>query len=148
MTHNSDLAITGDSYTKLINLVKDDRRLSETMLGKWEYWSSYDFMGLGWSLLLRRDWDHINELREYSLIDGIPVATPVDLAIGKKTAWVQRKNQKDFTDLQYAVKMMARNRLDFKGLDEQAKELLDDIRMELRGSARGLQLVQVIRRLL
>ncbi|PUU77256.1 hypothetical protein B9Z19DRAFT_1065995 [Tuber borchii] len=147
MTNDADLAITGDSYTKFLNAVKEDRRFSEGFFGKWEYWSSYDFMVEIDFINKNGDGDYLHELRGYSLIDGIPVARLVDLAIGKGTAWVQRKNQKDFTGLKYAVMMMAQRGLDFKGLDEQAKELFDDITMKLMDSPEGRQLLQIVRRL-
>ncbi|KAG0133204.1 hypothetical protein HOY82DRAFT_538315 [Tuber indicum] len=72
-------------------------------------------------------------------------AAPIDLAIGKGTASVERKAPKDFTGLKYAVTIMAQRGLDFKYLSEHAAERLDDIMVELRESGSGLQ---VIRRLL
>lgn len=43
---------------------------------------------------------------------------------------------------------MTQNRLDFKRLGEQGRKVLDGIGIKFRESARGLQLLQVIRRLL
>ncbi|RPA95739.1 hypothetical protein L873DRAFT_1845839 [Choiromyces venosus 120613-1] len=127
MTHDADLAVTGDSYTRFINLAKDDSRFAETVLGAWEYTSSYDFLVEVDFLDKNGDRGYIHKLREYSLIDGIPVATPVDLAIGKGTTWVERKIPKDFTGLEYSVTIRAWQGLDFKSLDEQATKRLDDI---------------------
>jgi len=94
ITHDADLAVNADSYTKFINLAKDDPRFDEAVFGVWEYTSSYDFLAKVDFSNRDRDRDCIHELGEYSLIDGIPVATPIDLVIGKGTAWVERKNPK------------------------------------------------------
>ena len=91
---------------------------------------------------------YINKLSNYSLIDGIPVATPVVLAIGKGTPLVECQRQKDFIGLEYAAGMMRQYRLNFRELDQQARELLDDIREELGELAQGQQLLQHIDRLL
>ncbi|KAG0635948.1 hypothetical protein HOY80DRAFT_1055723 [Tuber brumale] len=75
----------------------------------------------------------LHQCSEYSLIDGILVATLVDLAIGKGGAWIGRGNSKDLYGFKCAVKTMTKKGLDFKRLSEAKRETLDDITIELGG---------------
>jgi len=129
---------------KFMNLAKDDSCFAESMFEEWEYNLSFNFRVNIYFLDEKGDGGYVHKLTNYFHIDGIPVATPVDLAIGKNTTWVEREHHKDFTGLQYAVGILIWYRLNFGGLGQQSSELLEDIREQLRESAQGRQLVQHI----
>ncbi|KAG0641236.1 hypothetical protein HOY80DRAFT_751168 [Tuber brumale] len=90
MTEDTSLAVTGDSYARFIFVAKDDSRFTGTLFGPWEYTSSYDFV-------VKVDFVDKNggggctqELREYSLVDEIPVATPVEKVLHGWSARIPR----------------------------------------------------------
>ncbi|KAG0638654.1 hypothetical protein HOY80DRAFT_1077557 [Tuber brumale] len=148
VTNDTNLATAGDSLDKFRNLAKEVARFSETVYGKWEYTSSYDFITMVDFVDKEGGGGSMHKLKGYSIINGIPVATLVDLAIGGGAAWVERRGGKDLSGIEYAATMMALRGLSFKVLDAQTRGFLDDIMINLRESPRGRQLLRRIRGLL
>jgi hypothetical protein len=124
-----------------------DKRFTWTA-GVWEYKSSEEIMvevefldkdGVG---------GYLHQLRGYSLLDGVPVATLADLALGKGAAWVDRSKEKDLSGFEYAIRKMADKGMNFRGLGIEGRDVLADIMEELGQGARGRELARVVRTLL
>ncbi|KAG0123484.1 hypothetical protein HOY82DRAFT_673942 [Tuber indicum] len=82
-------------------------------MGDWELQASYEFpvkidfldkLGLG---------GYLNEHKRYCIIDGVSVATQVDLALGKGGSWLDRERPKDLQALVWVVGLMIDQGLDF-----------------------------------
>lgn len=146
-TSDADIATTAQSFKAFESAANQDSRFACTVGCYWEYKSSMDILvqldfldkdGVGGCL---------HKLRGYTLVDGVPMATLSDLAVAKGTAWVDREKEKDFIGLEYAVHSMTRKGMNFRELEEDGRERLDDILEELEQDERGRSLARVIRTL-
>ncbi|KAG0638560.1 hypothetical protein HOY80DRAFT_153840 [Tuber brumale] len=146
--HGTDLAVTGYSLNRFRELAQNDRRFSETVIGTWEYSSSYGLIVMVDFLNKLGDGGYMHEYNSYSLVGGIPVATLADLAIGKGTSRMDRGHSKDLEGLEYVVQKMTSNGSSFRGLDSEGKRRLDEVMVHLAGDGRGRMLLRLIRALL
>ena len=86
-TNDTDIALTADSLHKFETLAQLDPRFSQSQFGEWTFQSPYGFRVKIDFLDKTGESGCLHECREYSLIDGMPVTTLVDLAIGEGQAW-------------------------------------------------------------
>ncbi|KAG0137683.1 hypothetical protein HOY82DRAFT_588918 [Tuber indicum] len=143
-TEDVDVAITSPTLRLFEEAAEHDHRFVPTPGDAWEYTSSFDIIVHIDFLDKSGSGGPLHKLRGYTLFDGIPVATLPDLAVGKGTAWVNRKLAKDFKGLEYVVRRMARQAINFRGLDSTGIERLDDIMEGLRCTEPGRKLARLI----
>ncbi|RPA91461.1 hypothetical protein L873DRAFT_1819415 [Choiromyces venosus 120613-1] len=136
-TNDTDLATTADSLHKFETLAKLDPRFSQNIFGEWSFESRRGFRVNIDFLDKTGEGGCLHKCSDYSLIDGMPVATLVDLAIAKGGAWIDRQNEKDLYGFKCTVKTMTEEMLNFKGLSEAKRETLGDIMIELEGMRGG-----------
>ena len=146
-THDIDVAINAQSLNAFIEAAKGDERFTCTA-EVWEYRSSEGIMVEIEFLDKDGTGGYLPRVRGYSLIDGVPVATLADLALGKGVAWVDRCEAKDLNGLEFAIERMVDNGMDFRGIGIEERDLLAEIVDELGQGARGRELARVIRTLL
>jgi len=130
-TNDTDLAITIDSLVKFETLAKEDPRFSKSIFGEWSFESPRGFRVNIDFLDKTGETGCLHECSDYSLIDGMPVVSLVDLAIAKGGAWIDRENEKDLYSFRRVVQTMREKMLNFKELSRAKRETLDDIMMEL-----------------
>ncbi|KAG0640665.1 hypothetical protein HOY80DRAFT_1041242 [Tuber brumale] len=130
-TNDADLAITADSLHKFETLAKLNSRFSQNRFGEWSFESGRGFR-VNIDLLDKTvEGGCLRKCNDYCLIDGMPMATLVDLAIAKGGAWIDRQNEEDLY-----------------GFSEAKREALDDIMVELQGMRKEREFLQAIRTLL
>ncbi|KAG0129203.1 hypothetical protein HOY82DRAFT_540880 [Tuber indicum] len=113
----------------------------------WEFKSSMD-MAVPLDFLDKDgEGGSLHRLQGYTLLGDLPVATLADLAVTKGTEWRERGKEKDFDGLEYAVNEMAKKRSDFSMLEDDARERLVDILIELGLNKAVKKLARIIRRL-
>ena len=101
----------------------------------WEFQSSYGFMvevdfldklGVG---------GFLHEFTQCSMVDGVPVATLVDLALGKGGSWIDWGRAKDLDALEWVLGKMAEKRLDFSRVEIEEMRTLQEVMMALPETA-------------
>ncbi|KAG0643113.1 hypothetical protein HOY80DRAFT_1098112 [Tuber brumale] len=147
-TYNADIAITGSPLPKCEERAKNDGRFTQGVMGDWEFQASYGFsvkidfldkLGFG---------GYLNEHKQYCIIDRVPVATLVDLALGKGGSWFDQERTKDLQALEWVVGLMVDQGLDLAevGMDEIL--ILRDVITRLSSTTMGRRLADIIRGLL
>lgn len=147
MTVDADLAITGDSLEKFIKSVHRDARFTKTVMEGWEFQSSYGFMVEVDFLDKSGAGGFLHEFTQYSVVDGVPVATLVDLALGKRGSWMDQGRPKDLDALEWILVKMAEQRVDFSRVGMEIC-ILQDIVTALPQTAQGRRISLGIRNLL
>ncbi|KAG0637018.1 hypothetical protein HOY80DRAFT_1003015 [Tuber brumale] len=148
ITEDTDLAITPDSLHKFETLAMSDPRFSQTMFGEWSFDSPRGFRITIDFLDKTGESGSLHKCSDYSLIDGMPVVTLVDLAISKGGAWFDRQEKKDLYGFTCVVETMKERGLNFKRLSRPKRETLDDIMIELERMKETRELLRVVRTLL
>ncbi|PUU72269.1 hypothetical protein B9Z19DRAFT_1138312 [Tuber borchii] len=148
MTCDTDIAITADTLYKFENLAMKDPRYAKSPFGQWTFESPRGFTVTIDFLDKTGEAGPLEKCTDYTMIDGIPVTTVEDLAIGKGAAWINRQLGKDFFGFKCAVKKMTETGLNFKQLSQKKREILDDIMFELEGMREEWGVLRVIRTLL
>ncbi|KAG0638780.1 hypothetical protein HOY80DRAFT_1077105, partial [Tuber brumale] len=145
LTNDTDLAITADSLHNFETLAKSDPRFSRGRFGRWSFESRGGFRVSIDFLEKTGEGGCLQKCSDYCLIDGMPVATLVDLEIAKGGAWIDRQSEKDLYGFKCAVKTMTEKMLNFKGLSEPKRETLDNIMVEFEGMREERGLFRAIR---
>ncbi|KAG0124748.1 hypothetical protein HOY82DRAFT_633711 [Tuber indicum] len=148
MTGDTDLAVTADSLHKFETVARCDSRFSQGLFGEWSFESPRGFRVTIDFLDKTGESGHLHSCSDYSMIDGMPVVTLVDLAIAKGGAWIDRQKGKDLYGFKCAVETMGEEMLNFKGLSRAKRETLEDVMIELAGMREQRGLLQVVRMLL
>ncbi|PUU79687.1 hypothetical protein B9Z19DRAFT_1064035 [Tuber borchii] len=144
-TEDTDLAITGKPFDKFCQLVKNDSRFVEDPYGgPWRYHATFGFDVLIDFLDKLGGGGYLPEMTGHCLIDGVPVATLVDLALLKGAAWVDRDEKKDLAGFDYALRRMAEAGLSFRGSGEIGKGILDKVVVKLQSSEKGKRVLGMI----
>ena len=146
-TNDADIAITAESLDKFETLAKLDPRFSQSQFGEWAFQSPRGFRVKIDFLDKTGETGCLHECSDYALIDGMPVTTLVDLAIGKGQAWVNRENPKDLFGFKCAVKKMTELGLNFRELTGPKRDALEDIMSELEEMKEEWGVLKVIKML-
>jgi len=124
---DTDIAITAESLDKFETIGEHGPRFSKSPFGQWVLQSERGFRVEIDFLDKTGQIGCLHPCSEYSLLDGIPVATLADLTVGKGWAWVDWEKFKDLYSFRCIVRTMIERGLNFREVGEENQDALEDI---------------------